>query len=100
LTGTFGQVIAIDIGEDGEYRMPHLTAAYPDSAESREQVIEDLLNCLSDIDIDEDEFRSHLEKMGLASCSRERGGVVTIFEANILETECKLPAAVEGASGD
>jgi hypothetical protein len=89
----FGQIIAIDVGSAGEYRMPHLTAAYPDIQGSREQVIEDLAECLrGDIDdIDEDDFRAGLEKSGMVRWQNDHCGVATVFEANILTTECKLP---------
>jgi hypothetical protein len=89
----FGQIIAIDAESAGEYRMPHLTAAYPDTPGSREQVIDDLAECLrGDIDdIDEDDFRTGLEKSGVLNWQNDHCGVITVYEANILITECKLP---------
>jgi len=98
----FGQIIAIDAGSAGEYRMPHLTAAYPDTQESRKQVIEDLAKCLRDLDeINEDDFRTGLEKSGVVSWQNDHCGVITIFEANILTTEFKLSDqddAIEGGN--
>jgi hypothetical protein len=92
----FGQIIAIDVGSTGEYRMSHLTAAYPGIPESRKQVIEDLAKCLRDIDeVDEDDFRAGLEKSGVVSWKNDHCGVITVLEANILSTECKLPDPVE-----
>ena len=95
----FGQVVAIDAGE---YRMHHLTAAYPDTLESRKQVIKDLAKCLRNIDeINEDDFRTGLEKSGVVNWQNDHCGVITAFEANILTTEFKMPDqddAIEGGN--
>ena len=88
----FGQIIAIDQLSAGGYRMHHLTAVYPDTPTSRKQVIEDLAVCLRDIDeIGEDDFRTGLDNPGVVSWKNDHRGMITVFEANILTTEFKLP---------